>query len=121
MYSKIINHTGAPLTGTIKSFKLDGPRTLIKQRNFRVAANSSTIRNLGLVLPVLRRALRYEMTKPAEYILLTEEHRGGACHYRPTCLELRINQIIIVFYAPQLLVSGGIFWPGTLPKSLVWE
>jgi len=58
---KILNRTGGTLTGVLRSFRLDGTRTLIEQRNFSVAANASALVILSLVHSTLGRADQYEV------------------------------------------------------------
>ncbi|EOO34067.1 hypothetical protein S3E15_03076 [Bacillus mycoides] len=58
---KILNRTAGPLTGVVRSFRLDGTRTLIEQINFNVAANASEFVNLSLVHSTLGQALQYEV------------------------------------------------------------
>ncbi|MDM5153397.1 ATPase [Bacillus sp. DX1.1] len=58
---KILNRTGGPLTGVVRSFRLDGTRTLIEQINFNVAANASNFVTLSLVHSTLGQALQYEV------------------------------------------------------------
>jgi hypothetical protein len=58
---KILNRTGGTLTGVLRSFRLDGTRTLIEQRNFSVAANASALVILSLVHSTLGQAEQYEV------------------------------------------------------------
>ncbi|PFD97840.1 ATPase [Bacillus cereus] len=58
---KILNRTGGTLTGVVRSFKLNGTRALIEQRNFSVPANASTFINLSLVHSTSGRAAQYEV------------------------------------------------------------
>ncbi|CAI8754664.1 MULTISPECIES: hypothetical protein [Bacillus] len=58
---KILNRTGGTLNGVLRSFRLDGTRTLIEQRNFTVAANASTLVILSLVHSTLGQADQYEV------------------------------------------------------------
>ncbi|PGB03761.1 ATPase [Bacillus toyonensis] len=58
---KILNRTAGSLTGVVRSFRLDGTRTLIEQINFNVAANASEFVNLSLVHSTLGQALQYEV------------------------------------------------------------
>ncbi|WP_410985775.1 ATPase [Bacillus cereus] len=58
---KILNRTGGTLNGVLRSFRLDGTRTLIEQRNFTAAANASTFVTLSLVHSTLGQADQYEI------------------------------------------------------------
>lgn len=58
---KILNRTGGTLNGVLRSFRLDGTRTLIEQRNFSVAANASALVILSLVHSTLGQAEQYEV------------------------------------------------------------
>jgi len=58
---KILNRTGGTLNGVLRSFRLDGTRTLIEQRNFSVAANASALVILSLVHSTLGQAAQYEV------------------------------------------------------------
>jgi len=58
---KILNRTIGRLTGVVRSFRLNGTRTLIQQQSFNVAPNASTFLTLSLVHPILGRAAQYEV------------------------------------------------------------
>ncbi|PFD97841.1 ATPase [Bacillus cereus] len=58
---KILNRTGGTLTGVLRSFRLNGTRELIEQRNFSVASNASTLVVLSLVHFASGQADQYEV------------------------------------------------------------
>ncbi|MBO1625966.1 ATPase [Bacillus arachidis] len=58
---KILNRTGGTLNGVLRSFRLNGTRALIEQRNFSVAANASTLVVLSLVHFTSGQADQYEV------------------------------------------------------------
>ncbi|MES1052234.1 ATPase [Bacillus thuringiensis] len=58
---KILNRTGSPLTGLVRSFRLNGTRLLIQQVSFAVPANASDFITLSLVHPNLGQAEQYEV------------------------------------------------------------
>ena len=58
---KILNRTGATLTGTVRSIRLNGTRILIDSRSFSVPPSSSTFITLSLVHPTLGQAAQYEV------------------------------------------------------------
>lgn len=58
---KILNRTGAQLTGVVRTFRLNGTRRLIDERTFSVPPNASALRVLSLIHPTLGQAEQYEV------------------------------------------------------------